>query len=686
MDAVRKVYQNAEPNLTLIGWMGFFGFPVYYYVWTYMFPQSYESLGLRIFCSLLFLVIALRHHVPNFVRRYLPIYFSISISVCLPFFFSYMMFKNDWSTVWVMSFMASTLIHILLVCRTSIVIAQAVIAVLAAMLLVYGPHIESLEQSVLWQYVPIFVFNYMFGTVFYRRNQSESESRVSIAKSFGAGIAHEMRNPLSALKATIDVLDSLLPNPKGNQQQIELSNESAKLAKEVIADANEAIRSGTETIDLLLTSIDENRITNASYRKHSMRELVQKSLNSFSYQSPQHRQSVQMDLKQDFSFFGSDTLLKYALYNLLKNAFYYGKRDQFKVEVELKHCGHYNELIFRDNGIGMSSDVRNQIFEDFYTYGKTGGYGLGLPFCYKVMQAMGGKISCRSELNQFTEFTLSFPLYSSDAVAGIKSDLLKSKSALYVGGSMAISRVLDDTAFYKGYKFIHLEVEEALARGEYEFEYDLIFVDINCELANRRHLEQLEAKLGFTEARIVYLFDKEWCYYHGQERPMAFYPLEKQRLMKYCNRVTDELFFESPMMSRQLVSDERRANNENTFQGKRVLLADDNHSFRAYTAILLQQQGFEVVQAKNGQEALEYLPQSRFDLVLMDIEMPTLNGLEATTAIRAMYTELRQLPIIGYTGDSSSEMVASLTEAGFNDYLVKPADTETILQKIRQWL
>ena len=88
LESVRKVYQYAEPNLTLVGWMGLLGFPTYYYVWSYLFPQPYESLTLRLFCSFLFAIIAFRHALPKHIQRYMPQYYLISIAICLPYFFS----------------------------------------------------------------------------------------------------------------------------------------------------------------------------------------------------------------------------------------------------------------------------------------------------------------------------------------------------------------------------------------------------------------------------------------------------------------------------------------------------------------------------------------------------------------------------------------------------------------------
>ncbi|OLQ88602.1 hybrid sensor histidine kinase/response regulator [Vibrio panuliri] len=683
MESVRKVYQYAEPNLTVIGWMGFLGYPGYYYIWNHLFPQPYESLPLRIFCALIFGVIALRQFIPAHFQRFLPLYFAFCIPIGLPFFFSYMMFKNGWSEVWVMSFLASILIHVLVVYRTGLLLLQTFVAVSASLLIVYGPNLEVINQHVIWPYVAIFIFTYLFGNLFYLRSQSEHEVRVSLAKSFGAAIAHEMRNPLSALKASLDVLESLLPNKTNSANQNELlaiDSQALDMANEVILQANEAIRSGTETIDLLLTSIDQNRITNARYRKHSMQQVVEEALTSFSYPSRGDNAFVHANLEQDFFFFGSDTLVKYTLYNLLKNAYFHGKRDNFAISIELVCYNGFNQLIVRDNGVGMSSEVSKQIFDDFYTQGKASGHGLGLPFCMRVMQAMGGEIRCRSELNQFTEFTLTFPTYQSSAVNKIKLDMLKSKTVLYIGELNSRFRALDDSEFYLGFNLTHISLNQALKREEFEFECDLIIVDLDHRIANQSLFDRLEQKLSFTQGRIVYLYDKESIYSYDLERSVEFFPIDKVRFISQCSDVIDMLCFESPASCRKLEV------GHGYYQGKTLLIADDNHSIRAYTAILMKKYGFSVVEAQNGQEVLDILNQSPIDLVVMDIEMPTMDGLTAAKMMRGEDSAFISLPIIGYTGDSSLEMADLIYRAGINDYLIKPANSEDLMRKVVQWL
>ena len=683
MEVVKKIYQYAEPNLTLVGWMGFIGFPFYYYVWAHVFPQPYESLLLRGFCSCLFGGIVFRNAVPKLWQRYLPYYYLFMIGFCLPFFFAYMMLMNDWSTVWAMSFMASIFLHILLVHETKVMLAQAALSVAAAYGAVYWLQHYEPQHVILWPYVPIFLFTYVFGNLFYFRNQSSHESKVSIAKSFGAGIAHEMRNPLSALKSSVDVLRSILPVQLANPTQgAYIDGQDLTLLHEILGNADEVIHTGNETIDLLLTSIDENRVSTSTFKRLSAKEVVDHALHSFSYKRALDRQAVTLNAINDFDYFGSETLLKFALYNLLKNAFYYQNSEHFHIEVTLITRGQENLIVVRDNGVGIAPDRLDDIFKDFYTFGKNGSYGLGLPFCRKVMKSFGGNIRCASVLGEWTEFTLSFPQYHSERVSHIKLDLMKNKSVLYVGTQGLMSRHLSEKAFYQGFRLHHATLSEALTREEYEFEYDIILLDLEQIGDQWQSLVELETKLHFTEAKIVYLYDKQRAYPINIERHLRVVPLEIRQLLLDTDKELDQLLFEVD----DVAPDHNVVPIKQPKYERRILVVDDNQSLRTFTALLLEKQGYEVVQANDGQQALDAMEHNEFDLILMDIEMPIIDGIEATRVIRDSNKPYCHIPIVGHTGDNSPLTIEKIHQSGMNDYIVKPADKDKLLGKLANWI
>ncbi|EHU5192254.1 ATP-binding response regulator [Vibrio parahaemolyticus] len=682
MDSIRKVYEYAEPNLTLVGWMGFIGFPLYYFVWDFMFPQSYENLPLRLFCSALFFGIIFRNRLSSSWRKYVHVYYQITITTCLPFFFFYMLLMNDWSNVWVMSFMSAIFLHILLVHVTRVMFAQTFAGIGLATFFAWVAKGFHLDITMDWTHVPIFLFIYVFGNMFYFRNQVEHEAKVSLAKSFGAGIAHEMRNPLSGLCTSIDVIQSVLPNKKamGEKDQYVMSGEDVTLLREVSEDAMNIIHSGNETIDLLLTSIDENRVSRSSFKRYSAQSVVERAIESFSYKRSTDRFAISFDARSEFDFLGSDTLLKYVMYNLFKNAFHHRSSDEFHIHVSMQSNDTANQIVVTDNGSGIAPDVIRHIFQDFYTTGKSGSYGLGLPFCKKVMRSFGGNIKCISQPGEWSQFTLTFPPITSDTVTEIKDELTKMKSILLVSNQDIVVQKMADISRFMGFDVTVLDVKSVFKKKEYEFEFDLIFVDVESLDVLENQLDRIESLLSFTEARVVYLFEHK----PAQRAKKAGHDpiwVETQAWLLNTKATIERLLYDSTYISSTLPSAPLDKSIKRT-----IMVVDDNESLRKFTAMLLEKQGFEVVQKEDGQQALDTLEKENIDLILMDIEMPIMDGVEASRRIRNSEKPYATVPIIAHTGDSSPVTLDKIGSSGMSDFIVKPADKNRLFDKIANWI
>ncbi|MEZ9265384.1 response regulator [Vibrio splendidus] len=682
MNAIRKVYQYAEPNLTLVGWMGFVGFPIYYIVWEFLFPQPYENLMLRLFCSVLFFGIIYRNRVPFEWRKYLPAYYQVAVTICLPGFFFYMLLMNNWSNVWVMSFMSAIFLHILLVHVTRVMFAQTFAGIGMATLCAWVAQGFYLELTMDWTHVPIFLFIYLFGNLFYFRNQMEHENKVSLAKSFGAGIAHEMRNPLSGLLTSIDVMQSILPNPKSGDHkgQYALSNEEVIQLREVGDEAMEIIHSGNETIDLLLTSIDENRVSRSTFKKHSAQAVIEGAIDSFNYKRSADKSAISLDVQSNFDFLGSDTLLKYVMYNLFKNAFHHRSPEDFHIHVTMCSDEVANQIMVTDNGSGISNDVIRRIFQDFYTTGQSGNYGLGLPFCQKVMRSFGGEIKCQSEVEQWTQFTMTFPSLSSHSVKEIKNELTKLKTVLMVSDQKVLTNKMTEVARFMGFELTVLDVASALKNKEYQFEFDLIFVDMESLDLRASCLDRIESLLSFTEARIIYLYEHHPI---KRVRNVAFEPIwvETQVWLLNTKATIERLLFDSNYVMPSVSVKPLEATHKRT-----IMVVDDNESLRRFTAMLLEKQGFDVVQKEDGQQALDALDSDDIDLILMDIEMPIMDGVEASRRIRSANKAYSSVPIIAHTGDSSPVTLEKMESSGMSDFIVKPADKNRLFDKIAHWI
>lgn len=662
--------------------MGVVGFPLYYWVWEYLFPQPYENLGLRLLCTASVAVMAFRNYYPNKIKKYLPHYYLFAMGLCLPFFFFYMTLMNDWSNVWVLSFMSSIFIHILLVHDTRMMFLQATVCITGAIVAAYLTKGSSIQFQEHHSYIPIFAFTYVFGNLFYFRNQTEHEAKVSIAKSFGAGIAHEMRNPLSALLSSFEVIRSIVPNSNSSyRNSYHLNAEEIQVLNDIVEDSMKVIWTGNETIDLLLTSIDQNRVSTSTFCKHRVKKVVENSVSSFGYKNASESRLVQLNLEEDFEYLGSDTLFKYVIYNLLKNAFRHRGTGKFNITITTKKIADGHSVTIKDTGQGIEPELMKNIFEDFYTTGKNGTFGLGLSFCQKVMLSFGGSITCRSVHGEWTEFELKFPDYNSKKVNDLKLELMKAKTVLFIGDSESqlnqhLMQISNDTDLI--YKAISLK--QAAELEEHQFEYNLIIIDGTLDRHGWSLMSRLEGKLSFTEARIAFVHDESAKRNLYFQRYVDIELFGRQEFLSKPKESLDYLMFDELIV-------EQPVHAYNEISTKRtVMIVDDNHSLRSITSIMLEKQGLHVIQAENGKVALNMLEQEDIDLILMDIEMPVLDGLSATRTIRESDAPYATIPIVGYTGDKSEETVVKINEYGMNDYLVKPTPKDELIDKVATWI
>ncbi|WP_369686176.1 ATP-binding protein [Photobacterium kishitanii] len=119
---------------------------------------------------------------------------------------------------------------------------------------------------------------------------------------------------------------------------------------------------------------------------------------------------MHLETTNDFYFYGSDTLFSFVLFNLLKNAaYYFDSFPESHITIKLEKGLKQNKIHVRDTGPGITEEQLENLFDEFYSFGKISGNGLGLAYCQKVMESFSGSISCRSILGEFTEFTLTFP-------------------------------------------------------------------------------------------------------------------------------------------------------------------------------------------------------------------------------------------------------------------------------------
>ncbi|MEF1298713.1 response regulator, partial [Vibrio parahaemolyticus] len=243
-----------------------------------------------------------------------------------------------------------------------------------------------------------------------------------------------------------------------------------------------------------------------------------------------------------------------------------------------------------------------------------------------------------------------------------------------------IVQKMADISRFMGFDVTVLDVKSVFKKKEYEFEFDLIFVDVESLDVLENQLDRIESLLSFTEARVVYLFEHK----PAQRAKKAGHDpiwVETQAWLLNTKATIERLLYDSTYISSTLPSAPLDKSIKRT-----IMVVDDNESLRKFTAMLLEKQGFEVVQKEDGQQALDTLEKENIDLILMDIEMPIMDGVEASRRIRNSEKPYASVPIIAHTGDSSPVTLDKIGSSGMSDFIVKPADKNRLFDKIANWI
>ena len=231
-----------------------------------------------------------------------------------------------------------------------------------------------------------------------------------------ASIAHEMRNPLAQISGNLYLIEEL-------QKQIPYQYGAKPIVAHHIDNAKRVVKSGLQVIDITMDAIKDKPVNTNNFQLVWASAMVQQAVADYAYEEAEHAERVSVQ-GEDFALMAEPVMVKYVLYNLLQNALWHIKSlPDTKIIISLKTINSgFNQIEVRDTGSGIAADAIPKLFDSFYTFGKQGGTGLGLSYCKRTMIALGGDISCESEVDHYTAFTLSFPEVPS-AQLGNKQEL-----------------------------------------------------------------------------------------------------------------------------------------------------------------------------------------------------------------------------------------------------------------------
>ncbi len=439
----RAHHEMERPLLQWIGVMGCIAFPLFYVMRRAVAAPGYDDLWLRLLAAVLCLGLALRRRWPQRLRGWYIGYSWFVVFYCLAFFLSYIMLRNHGGTPAVVNMVVGAVLVILLAdWRNAITMLLAGYISAAVAHMLTAPQPELLREFIFAAGGSLLL---VAGGALYHQGQKRVEiNRMRRVYSGLAGsIAHEMRNPLAQIRQALDSIAATLAHgTPGGGRQLDAGQVQAVLA--IVQQGRDAVARGLQAIDLTLQQLQPQPLEGARLQWVNALAAVRRAVDTYGYDDATQRERVQVRDDGDFGFRGDPAAVELVLFNLLKNALYYLPLYPAMTVTLTVSASPQPRIVVRDTGPGIPAELMPKLFREFQTSGKVEGTGLGLAFCRRVMQALGGDIQCRSEHGRFTEFTLSFPAVP----AGEPAPAPEQAPALPLAGRTVL--VVDDQALNRG--------------------------------------------------------------------------------------------------------------------------------------------------------------------------------------------------------------------------------------------
>jgi hypothetical protein len=353
---VRRVEGNMVPVAICAAIM----FPAYWFIWKYLFPQPYENIGIRVFGSLLCLVIAAKDRWPRSLRRYLPVAWLGTVFYSGPFFFTFMLLQNDNSTVWLMSTMAGLFLVVLLLDWISVFVLFIAGSVLAWRVhLIVSPDVAAVGLYL--EYVPIFLFALTAGTIFNYKAAGLRQAKERARLELGMLLAKEMQSPLVSIRTNVASLSKFLPRlvraypeNRGEPGAPDVVARQLGALERVPARIDEAVEQMGGIIETLMIESGDGNAARQQ-RASSMLRCLDDAMARLSFATELDRARIVVDRQYDFLFHGSPVLMVHALARVLDSALHeiYSKTGA-ELDVRLGRVSGWNYLRLTDSSAGLS--------------------------------------------------------------------------------------------------------------------------------------------------------------------------------------------------------------------------------------------------------------------------------------------------------------------------------------------